>query len=221
VYELVKRDFFNKGLFDSFKILTSRGIQKRYIQAMRRRRKITLNRDFLALSEDDVYILNENVYIMSTSTPKNVDIEQQSKGKESKKRKKQQNAVVEIVDNFSGDEEKKETPSVFFKISQEESRALFSLVDAIGLQEDFNPKQFIFRCLKNNISIDITMMALNSLQRSIQKKMHIKNTWGYVTEIVKRQCEQRGIKATIEEHEKNKEEEREFARNFFKGDGDG
>lgn len=30
VHELVKRGFFNKGIFDSFKILTSKGIQERY-----------------------------------------------------------------------------------------------------------------------------------------------------------------------------------------------
>lgn len=120
-----------------------------------------------------------------------------------------------IVDNFSGNGNKDKASPVFFKISQEESKNLFSLVDAIGLQEDFNPKQFIFRCLKNNVPTDITITALDSLHRGIQRKALIKNKWGYVTEIVKRQCVQRGIQATIEEHEKNKEEEKEFARHFF------
>ena len=33
VHELVKRGFFNKSLFDSFGILTSRSIQDRYLKA--------------------------------------------------------------------------------------------------------------------------------------------------------------------------------------------
>lgn len=38
VERLVKWDFFDKGLFDSAKILTSRGIQKRFLQASKRRK---------------------------------------------------------------------------------------------------------------------------------------------------------------------------------------
>ena len=38
VQELVKRGFFNKELFNSFKILTSRGIQERYLEACKRRK---------------------------------------------------------------------------------------------------------------------------------------------------------------------------------------
>lgn len=51
INRLVKWEFFDKNLFDSVKILTSHGIQKRYFEAIRRRRK----------SKDYPYILIDGV----------------------------------------------------------------------------------------------------------------------------------------------------------------
>src|SRR4028119_1674225 len=43
VHELVKRDFFDKSIFDSFQILTSRGIQRRYFEAVVRRKDLSVD----------------------------------------------------------------------------------------------------------------------------------------------------------------------------------
>ena len=43
VHELLKRDFFDKGIFERFSILTSRGIQKRYFEAWSKLRKGFIN----------------------------------------------------------------------------------------------------------------------------------------------------------------------------------
>lgn len=51
INRLVKWEFFDKNLFDSVKILTSHGVQKRYFEAIRRRRK----------SKDYPYILIDSV----------------------------------------------------------------------------------------------------------------------------------------------------------------
>lgn len=44
---LVRRSFFDKGVYDKFGILTSRGIQQRYFEAVKRRQKIDVCNDYL------------------------------------------------------------------------------------------------------------------------------------------------------------------------------
>lgn len=101
VHELVKRGFFNKSLFDSFGILTSRGIQDRFLKACIRRKDVEVDARYLLVDSSefknlriskayssapsfrkcihDVSISEENVYIKE----ENVDIQAQSKVKES------------------------------------------------------------------------------------------------------------------------------------------
>lgn len=73
INRLVKWDFFDENLFDSVKILTSRGIQKRYFEAVKRRKQAT----------DYPYLLI-NVCNNCTSSNINANINPQSKGNESK-----------------------------------------------------------------------------------------------------------------------------------------
>lgn len=102
VHELVKRGFFNKSLFDSFGILTSRGIQDRFLKACIRRKAVEVDARYLLVDSSefknlriskayssepsfrkcihDVSISEENVYIKE----ENVDIQAQSKVKESR-----------------------------------------------------------------------------------------------------------------------------------------
>ena len=46
VHELVKRGFFDKGIFDRFNVLTSKGIQKRYITAVKDRKDVEIISDY-------------------------------------------------------------------------------------------------------------------------------------------------------------------------------
>src|SRR4051812_9582658 len=46
---LVKRSFFDKRVFDRFKILTSRGIQKRYIEAKERSKHVDIIKEYALL----------------------------------------------------------------------------------------------------------------------------------------------------------------------------
>lgn len=102
VHELVKRGFFNKSLFDSFGILTSHGIQDRFLKACIRRKDVEVDARYLLVDSSefknlrisqayssapsfrkcihDVSISEENVYIKE----ENVDIQAQSKVKESR-----------------------------------------------------------------------------------------------------------------------------------------
>jgi hypothetical protein len=92
VYELVKRGFFDKGIFDTFSILTSRGIQKRYLEAGKRRKNLDVEESLLlvdvsdyqnvSIVNEDVYILNKNVCINKQNAHESKVKEKESKGKE-------------------------------------------------------------------------------------------------------------------------------------------
>lgn len=91
----VKRGIFDKTLYDRYQILTSKGIQKRYFEAVSRRKNVEVKGAYLLVNATDflknVSILKENADIF----PENADISQQSKVKESrveKSRGKESNA---------------------------------------------------------------------------------------------------------------------------------
>ena len=73
----IKRGIFDKRLFDEYHILTSEGIQERYFEAVSRRKKIEIKKQYLLLRCDH---LPKNADI----SEENADIFKQSKVKESK-----------------------------------------------------------------------------------------------------------------------------------------
>lgn len=67
---LVRRSFFNKRVFDQFGVLTSRGIQQRYFEAVKRRQKVVVRREFLLVDVSkyaNVQIIEPNVTVPSAS----------------------------------------------------------------------------------------------------------------------------------------------------------
>ena len=83
-----KRGIFDSELYDKYQILTSRGIQERYFEAVSRRKEVEVRKEYLLIKVDQIYknvrILNENVNISS----KNVNISEQKKVEESKVKEK-------------------------------------------------------------------------------------------------------------------------------------
>ena len=84
----IKRGIFDSELYDKYQILTSRGIQERYFEAVSRRKEVEVRKEYLLIKVDQIYknvrILNENVNISS----KNVNISEQKKAEESKVKEK-------------------------------------------------------------------------------------------------------------------------------------
>jgi hypothetical protein len=76
---LVKRSFFDKGVFDRFEILTSKGIQRRYIEAKERAKNIEIIKEYTLIHEN-VTLKHNNVTFISIKG----DIGTQRKRKESK-----------------------------------------------------------------------------------------------------------------------------------------
>lgn len=86
INDLVKWGFFNKELFETQKILTSKGIQKRYLMAVGRRQKVKILKNYLLLDDETVNVYKNLVIVDENPIPGivNVDSGTQSKVKESK-----------------------------------------------------------------------------------------------------------------------------------------
>ena len=87
VESLVKRNFFNKELYEKHGILTSKNIQERYYEVAKRRQKTELNNEFWLLGND------KNV----DRNAENVDIFSQRKVKESKVKESKYNLPQEDI----------------------------------------------------------------------------------------------------------------------------
>lgn len=80
----IRRNIFSEELFNKYRILTSSGIQKRYLNAVSRREKVELKKEYLLIS---VGKISENVVINSISAninSKNVYDNSQSKEEKSR-----------------------------------------------------------------------------------------------------------------------------------------
>lgn len=80
----VKRGIFDRTLYEKYRILTSKGIQKRYFEAVSRRKSVSVKRAYLLVNATDfpknANIFDKNVIIFD----ENVNIPEQSKVKESR-----------------------------------------------------------------------------------------------------------------------------------------
>lgn len=80
----VKRGIFDKTLYDKYHILTSKGIQKRYFEAVGRRKSVEVEGSYLLVNAAD-FSKNASIAVKNVDIfPKNEDISQQSKVEESR-----------------------------------------------------------------------------------------------------------------------------------------
>lgn len=103
VNECLKWGIFNTDMYNKFNILTSGGIQRRYIEATQRRKDIGFISDYMLVDLTGKYPTRVNVSIYSTNADinsKNADIGTQSKVKEIKVK---ESKVEEIGDDVNVD----------------------------------------------------------------------------------------------------------------------
>lgn len=84
VNECLQRDVFNKEMHEKYNILTSKGIQKRYKEIVRRRKDVDVTEDYLLV--DNISLVNDD--INPSDIRQDDGKSTQSKGKESKQKKK-------------------------------------------------------------------------------------------------------------------------------------
>ena len=107
VHELVKRGFFDRSIFDSFGVLTSKGIQRRFLQAVYERKEVEIISDYWLIEAPEstkktTFLINPP--INSINPPINSEkppINEQSKVKYSKvKKSKEENTYsLAIIEN--------------------------------------------------------------------------------------------------------------------------
>lgn len=80
----IRRNIFSEQLFNKFSILTSEGVQKRYLNATSRREIVELKKEYLliSVSENNKNVVINSIYAGRNSI--NVGRNSQSKGKESR-----------------------------------------------------------------------------------------------------------------------------------------
>ena len=123
VEALIKRGIFDKTLYDKYHILTSAGIQRRYFEAVSRRKNVKVKAEYLLVNATDflsnVDILSENV----CTNKKNADILKQSKVEKSKVYNTHTARTREGEFSQSEEEGLKELPSLNNKEFQEQFNA--------------------------------------------------------------------------------------------------
>lgn len=101
INDLIKWNFFNKELYETQRILTSKGIQKRYLMAVGRRQVVKILKKHLLLDQEVINVYKNLVIvdINHSSEVVNVDIGTQRKEKESKVNKtKEKEKEIETVE---------------------------------------------------------------------------------------------------------------------------
>ncbi|WP_243124321.1 DUF4373 domain-containing protein [Clostridium sp. AWRP] len=105
INDCVKWGLFDKKVFETYKVLTSKGIQKRYIEAAGRRQKVKLFKEYLLLDDETISVYKNLVivYIIPNHEVVNVSINLQNKEekstekerKEQKRKYKNENSLYE------------------------------------------------------------------------------------------------------------------------------
>lgn len=114
VIEVVKMalsvDFFNETLFEEYKILTSKGIQERYLTAVTRRKSVEIVKEFSLLSGINDY--NNLVYVNINSENVNINSENVNKSTQRKEKERKEKKIIK-------EKYKKESKKLPFEINNE------------------------------------------------------------------------------------------------------
>ncbi|OBR91020.1 hypothetical protein CLRAG_32440 [Clostridium ragsdalei P11] len=109
INDCVKWELFDKNAFETYNVLTSKGIQKRYMEAVGRRQKVKIYKEYLLLDDETINVYKNLVIvdINSNNEVVNANINPQSKVKESKvKKSKEEREEKKVSDGRNSLSEK-------------------------------------------------------------------------------------------------------------------
>lgn len=97
----IKRGIFDKGMFEKYGILTSRGIQKRYFEAVARRKLVNVKKQYLLVCVTQ-FLKSDNInYENVNNNPENANDNPQRKVKKSKVNKSKEIHMCGAAENAS------------------------------------------------------------------------------------------------------------------------
>ncbi|WP_142414414.1 Lin1244/Lin1753 domain-containing protein [Hathewaya massiliensis] len=101
VEECLIRDIFSREMYEKYKVLTSKGIQKRFIEATKKRAARKIKKELDLVSEEITEVSEEKTEVKEEKTPVNSTESTQSKVKNSKvKNSKVNNNINESDENI-------------------------------------------------------------------------------------------------------------------------
>lgn len=103
----IRRDIFSKEMFEKYQILTSSGIQKRYINATARRENTNLKKEYLLITDNGKNVSVSNNQVNVNRNFKNADSNAQSR----EEKIRENNNSVGVVNNSLKDIKTAPTPT--------------------------------------------------------------------------------------------------------------
>lgn len=164
INDCVKWDFFDNEVFETHGVLTSNGIQKRFLEAVGRRQKVEIVSEYLLLDDDDINVYKNlttrsiNVHINSI----NDDINPQSIAKHSIEKNSKEKHTTES-ENVVVDDAQKMSEMInkdFAKITQFYQENIGPLVphigEELGYMIDAHPVELILEAFKKALEANAT-----------------------------------------------------------------
>jgi|GEM_PF-1362566 len=108
ITEALNRDIYNKDLFEKYKILTSKGIQRRYKEIVKRRKEIELIAEYLLIDDINGVIVDINNSkcihdddILQTECKQDDDNNEQKKEKGKRKERETESEIFSLRSKYS------------------------------------------------------------------------------------------------------------------------
>lgn len=101
----VKRGIFDKNMFGKYQILTSKGIQGRYFEAVSRRKCVNVNQTYLLIDATKILPIANINWINVNINPENENDNPQSKGNKSKGNKSKEKDIMPEPANAAPDQQ--------------------------------------------------------------------------------------------------------------------
>ncbi|WP_313893884.1 Lin1244/Lin1753 domain-containing protein [Psychrobacillus sp.] len=164
IKDCVKWDLFDKSIFETHGVLTSNGIQTRFLEAVGRRQKVEMIQEYLLLELEDIKVY-KNLSVKSINVDINlidVNINPQSKVKESKVNESKVNQTTtdgkDVVDDVPKNVEMNDKKLA--EVTQFYSSNIGNLVphigDELGYMIDEHPSELIIEALKRALEANAT-----------------------------------------------------------------
>jgi hypothetical protein len=172
INEGLKWGLFSREMYDKYSILTSHGIQIRYIAATQRRTVVTFYQEYLLVSQEEFsYPKGVIVNIKSVNDDNNLKkdvIYLQSKVKESKEKENKENGGGGNINVVSGDKEKKDEqpPPPLLDESKK------PIEENLQLPEGYNPNPELKKIIEyysKNVTPMINPVTLESFNEFLLK----------------------------------------------------
>ena len=148
INDCVKWGLFNDKLFEEYSILTSAGIQRRFLEVTKRRKRVEIGKQHMLLHDNDVNVYNNIVYvdINSQGDVINDNINPQSKVKESKV--KNSNTPLPPNKGIEGEISWKKDFEVYKNDLRKKYKELTKDKDWIEQQQSYYPNVDILKSLE-------------------------------------------------------------------------